>query len=371
VIEPEPLQQIDSTYVRWRKRKLSYFSGCDYFRLSSHPRVTRALAEGLKQYGLSVAASRMTTGNHALYRQLEGRLARFFKADAALLVPTGYVANLAAAQALAGNFSHVLIDEFSHPSLWDASKMLECPVLKFGHRSVPDMASALRRCGPGSKPILLTDGMFSRDGSVAPLKEYLKLLPKDAAVLVDDAHGAGVLGEHGGGTVEHAKVNRRRVILTITLSKALGTYGGAILSSESLRMKLLAKSQLFVGSTPLPLPVANAALQALSSIETDKSFRARLNQNTDYVKNALWKAGAAIPEAPGPIIALQPNNDAAAAKMKRVLLRAGIYPPFIIYPGGSPSGHFRFVISSEHSREQLENLVGVLTGTVRLFTSAS
>jgi 8-amino-7-oxononanoate synthase len=371
VIEPEPLQQIDRTYVRWRQRKLSYFSGCDYFRLSSHPKVTRALVDGLKLYGLSVAASRLTTGNHALYQQLEGRLARFFKAEAALLVPTGYVANLAVAQALAGNFSHVLIDEFSHPSLWDASKMLECPVLKFGHRSAGDVATALRRCGPGSKPILLTDGMFSRDGSVAPLEEYLKILPKDAAVLVDDAHGAGVLGEHGGGTVEHAEVNRRRVILTTTLSKALGTYGGAILSSESLRKRILKRSQLFVGSTPLPLPVANAALQALSILETSKSLRARLKGNTDHVKCAVRKAGVSLPEAPGPIIALQPIDHSAEAKIKRALLRAGIYPPFIIYPGGSPSGYFRFVISSEHSREQLEGLVGALIRRVRLFVPAS
>ena len=234
MIEPEPLQQIDRTYVLWRRRKLSYFSGCDYFRLSSHPKVIAAISDGLKRYGLSVAASRMTTGNHKLYRQLEERLARFFQTEAALVVSSGYVANLAVAQALAGRFSHVLIDEVSHPSLGDAAAILECPVLKFRHQSLSDLRTTVQRCGPGSKLILLTDGMFSRDGSVAPLNEYLKVLPKDAAILVDDAHGAGILGAHGRGSLEHTEANRRRVIQTITLSKAVGAYGGAILDQFGL-----------------------------------------------------------------------------------------------------------------------------------------
>src|SRR5437870_3658525 len=114
--EPEPLQQLDRTYVRFRDRKLSYFSGCDYFRLASHPKVIAALQAGGRKYGLNVAASRLTTGNHVLYRQLEQRLADFFDAEDALLVSTGYLANLVVAQALARNCSHALIDEKAHPS---------------------------------------------------------------------------------------------------------------------------------------------------------------------------------------------------------------------------------------------------------------
>src|SRR6266550_4737972 len=116
MIEPEPLQQVDRTYVRFRHRKLSYFSGCDYFRLASHPKVQAALQSGLKDYGLNVAASRLTTGNHVVYGRLEKELAAFFGAEAALLISTGYLANLVVAQALAGNFSHVLIDVAAHPS---------------------------------------------------------------------------------------------------------------------------------------------------------------------------------------------------------------------------------------------------------------
>ena len=180
--EPEPLQQIDRTYVRFRQRKLSCFSGCDYFRLASHPRVLAALQAGVKKFGLNVAASRLTTGNHVLYTRLETELADFFAAESATLVSSGYVSNLVAAQAMAGNFSHALLDDDAHASVSDAARLLDCPVLQFKSRDVDALAAAVQRCGPESKLLVLTDGMFSRDGSAAPLAQYLKVLPKDALI---------------------------------------------------------------------------------------------------------------------------------------------------------------------------------------------
>jgi 7-keto-8-aminopelargonate synthetase-like enzyme len=358
--EPEPLQQVDRTCVRYRQRKLSYFSGCDYFRLASHPRVMAALQTGVKQYGLNVAASRLTTGNHRLYRELEAELAGFFAAEAALLVSSGYVTNLVVAQALAGHFSHALVDDRAHPSLSDAARFLDCPVLQFKSQDTEALAHAMHRCGPGSKLLVLTDGMFSHDGSAAPLAEYLAILPKDALVLVDDAHGAGVLGRTGKGTVEHAGVSRRRIIQTVTLSKAFCAYGGAILGSAALRQRILDKSSIFVGSTPLPLPLANAALAGVRILKADRSLRRRLVENAAYVKAALRAAGLTPAETPGPIVPLSPRHPGEAARLQRALLAAGIFPPFIKYPGGPPSGYFRFVISSEHSRAQLNGLIKVL-----------
>jgi 7-keto-8-aminopelargonate synthetase-like enzyme len=361
MLEPEPLQQIDRTYVRFRRRKLSYYSGCDYYRLASHPKIIAALQAGLSQYGLNVAASRMTTGNHVLYGELERRLAKFFRAESATLVASGYMTNLVTAQALSGNFSHALIDESAHPSLWDAARFLDCPVLQFEHRDAAALAAAVCRCGQESKLILLTDGMFSRDGSAAPLAEYLQVLPPDALLLVDDAHGAGVLGRTGRGTLEEAGVDRRRIIQTVTLSKAFGAYGGAILGTAALRRGILEHSHLFAGSTPLPLPLARAAFEGVGLLQTDKHLKQRLEQNTAYVKGALRAAGLPLPETPGPIVPLPPLRDGAVAKLKRALLRAGIFPPFIHYPGGPASGYFRFVLSSEHTRAQLDTLIRVLS----------
>ena len=358
--EPEPLQQIDRTCVRFRQRKLSFFSGCDYFRLASHPRVIAALQAGVKKFGLNVAASRLTTGNHVLYRELETELTNFFAAESALLVSSGYVTNLIAAQALAGSFSHVLVDDDAHTSLSDAARFLDCPVLQFKSRDTDALAAAVQRCGPGSKLLVLTDGMFSSDGSAAPLAQYLKLLPKDALILLDDAHGAGVLGRTGKGTIEYAGVSRRRIIQTVTLSKSFGAYGGAILGPARLRQRILDRSAMFAGSTPLPLPLANAALEGVRILKADRSFRQRLVTNTTYVKAALRKAGLPLAGTPGPIVPLFPSSPAEALRLQRALLAAAVYPPFIKYPGGPRSGYFRFAISSQHTRPQLDTLLKVL-----------
>jgi 7-keto-8-aminopelargonate synthetase-like enzyme len=356
--EPGPLQQIDRTYVRLGRRKLSYFSGCDYFRMASHPGVVAALEAGVRRYGLNVAASRLTTGNHRLYLELERRLAEFFAAENALVVPTGYMANLIAAQALAGDFSHALIDEAAHSSLSDAGRLLDCPLLRFKHRDAADLGRVVRRCGTRAKLLLLTDGMFSRDGSAAPLAEYLEALPKDAVVLVDDAHGGGLLGRTGKGTLEHADVPRdRRMVQTITLSKTFGTYGGAIVGTTALRRRVLDRSALFVGSTPPPLPLANAALRSIEIVAADHALRKRLARNQAYLKEGLRRAGWPLPETPGPIAALAPELKGQIARLKQALLAAGIYPPLIKYPGGPADGYFRFAISSEHSREQLDAVI--------------
>jgi 8-amino-7-oxononanoate synthase len=358
--EPEPLQQIDRTYVRFRQRKLSFFSGCDYFRLASHPRLIAALKAGVQKYGLNVAASRLTTGNHVLYGKLETELADFFAAESALLVPTGYATNLVVAQALKGQFSHALLDDDAHPSVSDAARLLDCPVLHFKSRDAKALRVAIQRCGPGSKVLVLTDGMFGRDGSAAPLAEYLEVLPKDALILVDDAHGAGVLGRTGQGTPEHASISRRRIIQTVTLSKAFGAYGGAILCTARLRQRILEHSRMFIGSTPVPLPLANAALQGLRLLKANPAMRRRLLGNAAYVKSSLCEAGLPMSRTPGPIVLLVPSHASNSARLQRALLAARIYPPFIRYPGGPTHGYFRFAISSEHTRPQLDNLLKVL-----------
>lgn len=360
IAEAEPLQQVERTRVQVGGRRLDYFSGCDYFRLASHPRVVQAARDGLKTYGLNVAASRVTTGNHTLYGTLERRLAEFFRADDALLLPSGYVTGLAVAQALAGRFTHAVIDERAHVCLFDAAWFLDCPVRQFKHRDPEDLARVVRGCGRLTNPLVLTDGMFARDGSVAPLQEYLSVLPRGGMILVDDAHGAGVVGRRGRGSLEHAGVGRQRIIQTITLNKAFGAYGGVVLGPKKLRAEIIAAGRVFPGSTPVPLPLANAALAAVNLVAADERFLARLRRNTQRVRVALRHAGWDVPETPGPIVALPPLGARQTAALKRRLLAAGVYPPLIRYPGGPAGGYLRFVISSAHTAAQLENLTAAL-----------
>jgi len=360
MIEPEPVQQIDATRILFRGRKLIYFSGCDYFRLSRHPGVIAALNEGTLEYGLNVAASRLTSGNHPLYARLESKLRAFFAAPDALLVPDGYVSNLVVAQALTGNFSHALIDEKAHPSLVDAAGLLDCPVLRFKHRSAASLTDAVARSGRDSKVILLTDGLFSHSGAVAPLPEYSAVLPKDAVMLVDDAHGAGVLGKTGKGSLEYVRLTRSRVIQTITLSKAFGVYGGAILSNKQLRQRILDRSRMFVGSTPLPLPLVCACLKAVAILASNKGLRKHLSENSTYVHDALLKGGFPVVGRNSPVASLFPTDGKAARTIERNLLKSRIYPPYIHYPSGPSAGYFRFAISSEHTSSELNALVQAL-----------
>ena len=358
--EPETLQQSEINYVHWRGRRLLYFAGCDYFRLAQHPAVLKAATDGLKKYGLNVAASRLTTGNNPVYAALEKELARFFNVEAATLLASGYQTSSAVAQALAGDFTHALADARAHPALLDAARHLGCPLQTFKHRDVADFRRAVAACGPTAKIILLTDGMFSHDGSVAPLKAYSKILPRTGLLLVDDAHGAGILGKTGQGTPELAGLPRQRTIQCITLSKAFGTYGGAVLGSHKLREKIFTHARLFVGNTPLPPPLAAAALQSVKILAKQPGLRTRLHKNLAHIKSVLQQAGFEISDAPGPIIPLHGLSVDEIASLRQRLLKAGIYPSFLKYPGGAAEGYFRFVISSAHTRAHLDLLASVL-----------
>src|SRR5205807_2308779 len=160
------------------------------------------------------------------------------------------------------------------------------------------------------------------NGSAAPLREYLSALPRDAMILVDDAHGAGVLGKTGRGTLEHAGVDRRRIIQTMTLSKAFGAYGGAILGTRTLRRQILERSAFFSGHTPLPLPLADSAIHAVQVLRADKSLRKRLLQNAESVKTTLREKGFAADglSEPGPIVSFTARSPKATKELQRKFL---------------------------------------------------
>lgn len=357
--EAESLQFTGTNTARWRGRELVYFSGCDYFRLARDARLAAAARSALAKHGLNVAASRITTGNHAIYHKLETALAEFFNTESVLVFPDGYLAPMAVAQALAGEFSHVLIDESAHGALVDAAKLMGCAVKKFRHRDAEDLVRVAWGC---QRAIVFTDGMFAHDGSVAPLREYLRGLPASAWILVDDAHGAGVLGRNGRGTLEHAGVGRARVIQCATLSKAFGVYGGVVLGSRELREKIMARSRIFAGTTPLPPMMAGAALKAVGMLSgrTGAKHREKLFANTQRLRARLRHAGWKVSETPGPIVRLPLVLNAVTAERMRIhFIKMGFYPPIIQYGNFPPA--IRYVVSSRHTTAQLDRLA-IITG---------
>lgn len=351
----EPLQQVGRTRVRFGRRKLIYFAGCDYLRMASDPRVLAAVERTLHGAGLNVAASRKTTGNHPLYEKVEQAAARFFGAERAVLVSNGYLTNLAAAQALRERIDHVLMDERAHASLQDAAGILSGRVERFAHRDAGGLGRALARVQKGGRVAILTDGMFAHDGSLAPLADYRRVAPS-ALLWVDDAHGAGVLGARGGGSVEVAGVKRGNLLQTVTFSKAFGVYGGAILASGQICELIVEKSGIVTGNTPLPLPLAGGVLESLRILR-GTALRKRLWSNIRLFHKEMDRP---LPEVLAPVIPLVPKSSRAASVIRERLLQNGIHPPLIQYPGGTTGGYFRFALSSEHTPEEISLLAGCL-----------
>lgn len=368
----QTLSWTDQFHVLYRGRELLCFAGCDYLRLSEHPAVRAAINDTLAHHGLTVAASRVTTGNHKLYSRLERELARFAGTETAVLAPNGYTANLMATQALAGKVNHVLVDERAHASLLDAARLLECPIATFKHRNVDDLKRRLTRLPASARPLVMTDGLFAGDGSIAPLAEQTTILPPTGWLLLDDAHGFGVLGRHGRGTPEWCDVRSDRIIQTISLSKALGVFGGAILTTREHGYRILSNSRLFAGSTPMPLPLVGGALAALEVLRADRARRMRLVRNAARIKNAIRSAGLLVPDTPTPMVSLQTDSDpSAVGRFRKHLLAHGIYPTSARYPGSSASNRFRFVVSSEHTTQQIDQLATALSSFGDMLSSVT
>ena len=354
---PTPLRRIQAGWVEERSRRLRYFAGCDYFDLSLHPKVRAAAQATLRQDGLGVGASRRTTGNHPIFKRLEDALARFLDVPDVLLTSTGYLTNLAVAPAMRRRFTHLVIDERAHTSLHLAAQLTGLPTQSFAHRSWEEACNVVRRAGPRARVALLTDGMFSHDGSVAPLTYYRRILPANAWLWIDDAHGLGVLGKNGRGTVEHWGMGLERVVLTGTLSKALGSYGGVVVAPKELLREVIAGSGAFIGSTPLPVPLAAGAIVAIELLTQHPGWRTKLLANATYVRDALRQVGWTDSTGPGPVIPVLPETPEVARRLSRLLRKAGIHPPLIQYSSGPQKAYFRLAITHRHSMPALDALI--------------
>ncbi len=360
-LEPPELRQISPSEVEFPGRRLVYFGGSDYFRLSWHGRVRAAVTKASAEEGHNVAASRMTTGNHPIFAELERALAKFFGFPAALVTATGYTAPLTATQALTGLVTHVVVDERAHSCLKDAARLLGVETVSFAHRDPAALKTALNACGRKSRPLVLTDGLSPLEGTVPPLAEYLTVLPSAGLLLVDDAHGVGTLGRRGRGVLDGLMRRDPRVLLTLTMSKALGAYGGAVLGPKWMRERALTQSGIHSGSTPLPPPLAAGTLAALDVLRTDgTSLRARLQANVLAVKKVFRPSRPDWLSRPGPTFSVALRDGRRQKQFQSALLTAGIYPTLIRYRNGPADAFFRFAISSEHSDSQLTALRKVL-----------
>lgn len=361
---PQPLRFVDAAHVRHHGRTLAYFGGCNYLALAQHPRVLAAMRQALGEGFVQPGASRATTGNHPAYTSVERALARLVRLPAAALLTSGYTAPIAAVHALREDISHVLLADDAHVCLHDAARIAGKTVFTFLSADPDALPALLRSLPKRSVPLVLTDGTRGTRAGSAPVARFLEQLPRNALLLVDDAHGIGSVGPGGRGCLAGLGVRDPRVILTASLAKALGVAGGMVAGDAGLIRKLQARAAAFVGTTSIPLANVAGVAEALRLLRAEPA-RLRHVQSLRRLLHARLQ-----PTAPGtptivscpdsPVMALHPANAAEAARLTRRLLAAGIHPPFIRYVSGPDTGFFRFAVNAAHTEPEVTRLADCL-----------
>ena len=330
-------------------REVAVLSSNDYLGLAKDPRVKKAAADAAQSFGAGTGGARLTTGTQPLHVKLEERLAAFFGSEAAVSYATGYMANVGVISALAGRGDVILSDELNHASIIDGCRLSGADVVVYRHRDMDDLAGKLSRCGGYRRRLVVSDGVFSMDGDIAPLPKMLDLCSQyDAFSFVDDAHAVGVLGATGRGTAEH--FGCPRADLTVgTLSKALGAEGGFVCTSRMLADYLVNRSRAYIFSTS-PAPAAvGAAIESLRILETEPDRVRQLRTKTAYFAAELRKRGIAA-ETQSAIVPVEIGDESKAVAVAAKLMERGFLIPAIRYPTvARGKARLRVAISSVHS----------------------
>ncbi|MEN8191184.1 MAG: aminotransferase class I/II-fold pyridoxal phosphate-dependent enzyme [Bacteroidota bacterium] len=357
MLGPE-IEFVERDYVLYEGKKLLYLAGIDYHRMSNHPMIIETMSDAAYKYGLNPTGSRTTTGNHSLYIQLEKKVAEFFSSETATVFTSGYLSNMILLQTIAEDFDVFLIDEAAHSSIVDASKLFDKKIIKYKFLDSQHLKEQLRKNISGnSKILIMTDGVFPARGDIPPLDEYAEILSDyNGKILIDDAHAMAVVGNTGKGSWEEKGIDRELIYQTGTLSKGFGTFGGIIPGSAELIKKIQKKSDAYVGSTGLALPLAAAAIKSISYIKSNQRLIHELQQKTLVLKEKFADLGFEMPMTSAPIFSITLNDVEKNKMLKNIFVENGIYPSFINYPGAPPGGHFRFIITSTTTDEQIELL---------------
>ena len=390
-------------------RRYLYFAGTGYLGLQSDPEVLRAAYEALGRYGLASATSRSGLGTTPPLLDAEAQASAFFGTPAAFYFASGYAGNQILVQTLEGTFDAVFIDELSHYSVFDAARSLGRPPIPFRHRDPESLATALASgLRPQERPLVMTDGVFSVLGHIAPLPDYCRVLAEypGASLVVDDAHGAGVLGAAGRGTLdyfglttaiageetsvtpdvgqsgitpagkyvrlssltEQAGQARKpdvpaspRLFFSATLSKALGGFGGILPLDLALLERVRAATHYYEGASAPPVPVAAASAKALEIARTRPELRGKLAENVRAVKDGLRRLGLAIDDTPVPIVPLCLGTAENMQRIHQQLAADGIMVPYMpAYSGLGPSGALRLAVFATHTPAMIGRLLDSL-----------
>ena len=319
-----PLESAPESWVLFQGRRVLNLCSNNYLGLASHPEVKEAAARAIRQWGCGSGASRLICGTLTLHEALERRLAAFKGTEAALLYPSGYMANLGIISALADNEADVFSDELNHASIIDGCRLSGARTTVFPHNDVETLEKKLRQAcdaAPARRRLIAVDGVFSMDGDLAPLPALADLAEKyESWLMVDEAHATGVLGPGGRGVVAHFGLEKRVPVVMGTLSKALGSCGGFAAGSRDLVDFLINTSRSFIFTTAMPPGVVASAQAALEVLQEDPSLPMKVQEKASYLRHHLAGLGFNTLNSQTQIIPVMVGDVARALEMARLLL---------------------------------------------------
>jgi glycine C-acetyltransferase len=335
-------------------------SSNNYLGLANHPKVRKAAMDALEKWGVGAGAVRWIGGTMRVHDELEERLARFKHVEAVLVFTSGFTGNSGCIPAVMTADDVIISDELNHASIIDGVRLSAAEYRKsegwvYNHKDMNHLEDILKRAGRFKKRMIVTDGVFSMDGDIAPLPQIVELAEKyDALVMVDDAHASGVLGKNGAGTTSHFDLYGRVDIQLGTLSKALGVVGGYIAGSSLLKEWLINRGRPYLFSTALPPVTAAALIAALDIMETDPEPMRMLWDNARWWKSELAKLGFDTMGSETPITPVYCGEEEKAVKLEKMLWDEGVYALSICYPT-VPKGkaRIRTMPSAAHTEEEL------------------
>jgi len=340
-------------------RRAINLSSNNYLGLNNHPKLKEAAIRAIEEWGAGAGAVRTIIGTMSLHEQLERRIAAFKHVEAAIVFQSGFTANAGTIPAIITKEDAIISDELNHASIIDGCRLTGLPSEQrpiYRHKDLNSLEEVLKRTQQYAKRLIITDGVFSMDGDIAPLPGIVALAEQyGAAVMVDDAHGSGVLGG-GRGTAYHFGVHDRLDIQLGTLSKAVGVMGGYIAGSALLRDWLTQRSRPFLFSTAHPPAVVAACIAAFDLMESDPSFTERLWENTRYWQDGLKRLGFDIGATETPITPVMVGDEGKAQELQRGLFEEGVLALAVVFPTVARGrARVRTMPNASHEKQDLDD----------------
>lgn len=353
---PRELESPQGARAEFDGRDVINLSSNNYLGLTTHPRLIQAALDATNAWGAGSGSVRTIAGTMTLHEELERRLAKFKHTEATLVFQSGFTANTGVIPVLVGDGDVILSDELNHASIIDGIRLSRAGKYIWKHADMESLEQGLRENQGARRRLVITDGVFSMDGDVAKLPEIVDLAERyNALVYVDDAHASGVFGQNGRGTVDHFGLHGRVHVQVGTLSKALGTLGGYVASTQALRELLIHRARPYLFSTSHPPAVAAASIAAIDVMLDEPERIQRLWDNTRYFKNGLRRLGFNTGASESPITPVIAGAGKKAMRLSDRLFEEGVFAQGIGYPTvPDAKSRVRTIVTSEHTKDDLD-----------------